>query len=278
MYRISTYLLNKFDEFTVVQMEYSTVVITNNALINFLVSLEESKKNIISYDEIKVEFGQLSDSVIVFLEENKIISLMKEPVLKFEECYLIHNNNKFSEFFVDCNDNQITNLTTLNFIENPEKLETLNTQSLCILYFNPFSLEQYINLVQRLMDRGVTTKVIFYYNHSIYVSNYHNKSWLNPCPKCFFYNLETRLGWHNNHGQPSFQTIIDMIYSKEARFEIAAPIKNYSLMMPIYQIINEATFNSDPNKFINDVYEYKMVDLSHKHDYAYHWELCDCYV
>ena len=115
----------------------------------------------------------------------------------------------------------------------------------------------------------------FVYNSKIYISNLYQKDWYNPCPKCFFANIESNLRAYAQYEDGySFQTIVDIIYSKESRFELNAPISK-GLLVTLLSEVFKMRLN-DYNVLSARV---KEIDFNGniKYDIATNFELCDCF-
>lgn len=73
----------------------------------------------------------------------------------------------------------------------------------------------------------------------------------------------------------NFQTIIDLLYKKNPRFEVKFPIKKTDMIFILNILRNQKA--KPINDGANIVYQYNIKTKMVSQDYAYHWEMCDCY-
>ena len=96
MYKVQPFIWQKIgDNKTFFQTQYSSVVITNDKLTDFLIEIE--RDNVLELDKESIEsyFPDESDSVTSFLIEN---NLFKEKVISFfsvERLVILSNDNNF---------------------------------------------------------------------------------------------------------------------------------------------------------------------------------------
>ena len=143
------------------------------------------------------------------------------------------------------------------------------------IFLNPFNLEKYIEVCNQLIETKMTLRTSFFYNHSIYISNLYKKGWYNPCPKCFFYALETQLR-ASISSSINFQTMMDLIYTKNSRFNVVSDLTHLDLNTIMTLLLKDIKFKENLNT-INNVYELDLGTYRLTEDSSYHWELCDCY-
>lgn len=274
MYIINPFLINLIDNNCVIQTGTSTVVITNQRLIGFLSEIEIQKIKSYTDQELEVEFGENKDLFLSFLLENEILIKKEKPFFIFNKVWILSNNNVFPNLFHKFAKNVMPGIHVL---QQDSDFSNVKSDDLCIVFFNPFNLKNYIRIVDTLKEKGVIIKTVFFYNHSIYISNYYKKTWGNPCPKCFFYSLETQLRGTINSNNINFQTIIDMIYEENALFNIEAKLEPIDYLKPLEILLFDIRYDSNPNVFINKAYEINIKNGTINQDFSYHWELCDCY-
>ena len=131
-------------------------------------------------------------------------------------------------------------------------------------------------IVNSYADCNIVSRLGFYYNHNLFLSNYYKTEWYNPCPICFFGNLESSLrGKSKAFNTTSFQTLMDLIYKREPKFEIKNNFSNYSILLFVNTLLDELNYIN--NSHVNNV---KYIDFNRNiviSDQSIHWELCDCY-
>ncbi|MCL1934880.1 MAG: McbB family protein [Defluviitaleaceae bacterium] len=278
MYEVRPFLLYPIKIGTILQNNISTTVISNENLISFLQNLEENRTIELSEEYLKSNFCDKSDKIKDFLLENKIIQPIVEKIINLKNICVISNDEIFtnvSKMFMNDLDiyKKIDYINTYN-----NDFENINKDTLAIIFFNPFNLKEFETIIDKLKNKKCTIKSIFYYNHSIYISNYYNFVWKNPCPKCFFYSLEAQLrGFNRRKDSINFQTLIDLFYTKQINFNLEFISKSYHFIPIIDIIFKDLRFLNNFNDFANTVYEISVEGISESADIAYHWEMCNCY-
>lgn len=276
MYKFKPFLLYHLKEDNyVIQNGEATVIITNNKLVDFLKYLEE-EKTLECTDEIFEEyFDDQAPAAIEFLKHNHIISDNQTLPnnIKFENKFLISNDNTFKDYF---------NITfsgyEFNYMNVDECLNySFKENDLIIIFLNPFNLNEYRNLCDIVKETKAIIKMIFYYNHSLYITQYYKQSWYNPCPKCFYYSLETQLRGDINKGSFNFQTLVDLIYKQKPMFKLEANLLPKDFVIIMYILTKDFNNPSNLVNNINKVYEIDLLTMKINEDNCYHWEVCDCY-
>ena len=274
MYKVQPYIWNKLDDKeTLFQTQNSTVVIMNKALADFLISIEEAQIININDKMVEKEFGSKSSEVLEFLENNELIKKEIKKEVSIKCIYVLCNDKKFEESF----NFNLSEDYSIKYIEM-EKLLALNFEKNdCLLVFlNPFSIETLEKIAIIVKEKNIISKFIFSYNNRIYFSNFYKKDWYNPCPLCFFYELESQLRGDNSENHINFQTIIDVLYAKHGIFETELPLEKSIYLQIIYLLTQYLVPDINENK-IDEVIELDLKDGSVVKDIAYHWGYCDCY-
>lgn len=276
MYRVRSFLLQEIEQGCVLQNGTATVIITNEELLGFLKSIEQ--KGIIELEEdCFIEYFQENyESVIDFLINTNILKKVKKPRLDFDKLFLVTNDNEFSKLF---------EYSTTGFGEEVSIYTTQDYQTilkappangLCIVFLNPFNLDEYISICNELMQTDLILRTGFFYNHSLYLSNLYKKEWYNPCPKCVFYALESHLRATISQNGLNFQTVMDLIYAKNSNFKVFTNLEHLDLITFINLLLKDIKFKEE-NFGINNIYELDLGTYRVTEDSPYHWELCDCY-
>lgn len=278
MYTIKSYLIHDIDDGCILQNGISTVIIKNDKLKRFLENVEQKGVQKISVDFIKQEFQEQYDDVTKFLLENQIIFEYHEPDLNWNKIWVISNDHTFSNYFKYSIEGSGEDIINLTITDNELDLDNLKENDLCIVFLNPFDINKYIEICDLIKEKNAIIKTVFFYNHSIYISNFHKKDWFNPCPKCFFYSLETQLrGGLTPNGSFNFQTLIDLLYSNEVKFNIETKLNPVDLITTMNVLSRDLRHTGNVNNIINNVYEIGLNLNELNEDIAYHWEMCDCY-
>jgi len=276
MYKVKPYLLFETNKGTALQNNVATIFVTNTNMINFLVALEKDKTLVNSSSQIDAYFSGNSEKAIQFLLENKVIYEVTKPLFEFNEIHVISNSELFMDVFALFSKDMTYDVQ----VHNPDCCDTtfsfLNNKSLCIIFLNPFDLNKFEGFLDVICKYDCIIKPMFYYNHAIYMANYHRPSWKNPCPRCFFYSLEAQLRT-GNYSSVTFQTLIDMLYIREVKFDLEAILSPHHLLGVMNVLFSQLNSVQSFNSFVSAVHDFKLESITVNMDYSYHWELCDCY-
>jgi len=276
MYKARPYLLFELEEGkTLLQNNTSTVVLSNKQIVQFLMALEQDKSLLNSADALSEFFQNNTHQVITFMLANGIIYKEEVPALAFKNVHIVSNLKIFSELFYKFSAGVFDNVYTVDIDLSGSNI---TEDDLCIVFLNPFELGEFEKLMGAIHKTNCIVKAIFCYNHSIYMANYHKPSWKNPCPKCFFYSLEAQLrGKGTSHGGMNFQTLVDVIYLKDIKFNAQAILEPYHLLGVINTLFNQLTHIRSFGDDVNLAHDFKLETGTVNADYTYHWEMCDCY-
>ena len=273
MYRIQPFIWQKLlDDQIVFQTQNSTVVIRNKDLSDFLIALEKENKQEISRQVSETVCGTNADKITDFLVNQKILIPEIKQEININKILVFSNDAKF----IDSMSYNIGDLYEI-VIVNKKELEAYQTviTDMLIVFLNPFKFDYLVEIYKIVREKDIICKFIFSYNNRIYFSNYHRKTWYNPCPLCFFYSIESTLRGEDN-GEVSFQTIIDLFYAKNIRFEINLPLTQSAYLHIVY-LLTKYLLNTSDTYLIDEVAELNLQDGSVRKDIAYHWGYCDCY-
>lgn len=276
MYKFKPFLLYHLRENNyVIQNGESTVIITNKKLVNFLEYIEREKTLECQNELFEKFFDKQTSEVIEFLKNNNVIfdNEILSSKINLGNKFLIYNDNSFKNYF-----NITFDEYEFNYIYIDKCLDyPFKENDLIIIFLNPFNLNEYINLYNSLKNTEAIIKMIFYYNHSLYITQYHKQSWYNPCPKCFFYSLETQLRGDVNKGSFNFQTLVDLIYKQKPMFKLEAKLLPKDFIIIMYILGKDLNNLDNLVNHINKVYEIDLLTMKINEDNCYHWEVCDCY-
>lgn len=275
MYKVQPFIWqNIIQGETMFQTKNSTVIITDEKLINFLIDIEN--ENIIEIDDRVLNKYFIQEEkvrIIDFLLENGIIKREKKKKIDVRRVILLSNDKKFERSMVfNLKDILAIDILEMEYFENYK----FGQGDLLLIFLNPFQLKHYEMLSTKVKEKDVLTKFIFSYNNRIYFSNFYKKSWYNPCPSCFFSALESQLRGENSENDINFQTIIDLLYAQKAEFCINLPLDS-SAYLQITYLLSKYLYRVPQNYKIDEVMELNLEDYSVNRDTAYHWGYCDCY-
>lgn len=275
LYKIIPFIWHDInEEDTFFQTKNASVVIKNKQLIYMLKELEE--KEIVEINEdIFLNYFKKEHvkKVILFLENNKLIKKSISKNIKFEKIILFCNDSDFSELFnyAYSKDFKVKVENSLLGVK-----ENILDNCLLIVFLNPFHWKKYEEITELAKKTNVIVKMIFSYNHHTYLSNFYKNEWMNPCPMCFFSELESQLRGEVTENSLNFQTIIDLLYSKSEKFNIEYPLDRKNYIAIIYTLMKNLNPNLE-NCDLDEVLSINLTDCSINKDIAYHWGYCDCY-
>lgn len=268
MYKIDQFIISKVGECNAaVQNSKGINFLRDSKLIKFLEWVDENNLRIFSYDLLNDFFVEEIDKYIDFLIDSEI--MREYDVINYKSISKIgiYSNCKiFNDYF-----NYISSemFEVFNDVNSVEKYDVI------VLFFDIFILHSYNNLIDKFREFDIPIISCFCYNNKFYISNLHKSSWYNPCPKCFFSNLETSLrAYGNMQNSPSFQTVVDLIYSYDCNFKIQNILNNTVLTHLVSEILK--FINTDVNILANRIVEIDF-DGNISYDVPTHWEICDCF-
>lgn len=275
-YRIFPFLITNCEEISVIQNSQSTVILKKSEMIDFFNWIDSSGVYEVSMKQLNEIFNEQTEKAIEFMQRNNLIGEIKQKIISYEDITVVSNDEIFIKSMKfnskGHNENFIYELLPRDFHD----FKINNLQSLYIFFLNPFHYKYYTELINIIRDNNILSRFGFYYEHRIFLSNYYKQEWYNPCPLCFFGNVESSLRGNSKLlNTVSFQNLLDLIYKKEPGFEVENTFNNYSILTFVDTLLKD--LDIDNNSQINNV-QYidfnKNIVLS---DQAIHWELCDCY-
>jgi McbB family protein len=147
-----------------------------------------------------------------------------------------------------------------------------------MIFLDPFIYNDFICLDKYMKEQNIITKFVFYYNYSLYITNFYKYSWHTPCPKCFLSNLESHLRGSQYTDGLNFQLLIDLIYKKNLNFPVSADISSYDLLSLMFFLKKQLLeFESNENYVVNELCEISLENNQTVKDNSVYWEMCDCY-
>ncbi|NEW63121.1 McbB family protein [Granulicatella sp. zg-ZJ] len=268
MYKVNPFILSYLEESVVVQNSKGIFMTSDEKLISLLEYIDKEQIKKIDIKEI-IDF-------LNNIDVNEVINLMISNFILKEDKLSLYHSMYIDKFSVITDNKVIQNI--LNFVESEniilEEIISLEADTQIIILI-PFNFKKLQDICSVLNNRNIQFTIVFPYNSKFYITNLYKKEWCNPCPRCFFSNLECSLrGFSKMYDMINFQSIIDMIYFENTLFEIETPINKVDFLV----IINEICkfFKRDINYLANTVIEIDINDYTVKYDTCMHWELCDC--
>ena len=277
MYKVNPFLVHEIEHQNyVLQTKSSTVLITNEQLINILLQIEREQIGQISKEWIENNIINISsEKVIDFLINNNIITIINNIDYKFMKIICCSNNISFTKLFYSIFESKYEIIAiSLDEIYNYKFCES----DFCIIFLDPFIYSDFICLDKHIKEKNIITKFIFYYNYSLYITNFYKYDWHTPCPKCFLSNLESHLRGSQFTEGLNFQLLIDLIYKKSLKFPVSAEISSYDLVSLMFFLKKQISdFESNKNYVINELCEISLENNQTVKDSSVYWEMCDCY-
>lgn len=279
VYSIKQFIMIEVKEGIVIQNEISFTLLEDDRIISFFKMIDEENRLLVSRELLDSYFGNETNDVIEFLIQSNLISQVVQR--KKYKRIKVYTNDKiiFESFKFNTADieEEIKVEYSYNCKDKIDKLNGDNSDKEClyVVVLNPFDYIDFIRIVDKLSSLNLYTVIGFAYNSKFYMTNLYKKEWYNPCPKCFFSQLEASLrSKARSTNQPTFQTIVDLIYNKEISFQTCVPTNRQNVMPLIFEVIGYR--KSDVNATSNRV---TKIDLQGEvnYDQSIHWELCDCF-
>lgn len=270
------FLITELDENIVLQNVHNIYIIKDKAMIELIKYLDENGVQIIDKELLDRFFIDKIDAATKFLVGNKIIEKVKAKAINYDKVRIFSNDNIISKS-IEFNSSGIQKKILLHEINDisDDSIHEMK-EDLCVLILNPFNYHLMTSLISKFQKENILVRVCFYYNNKFYLSNYYKREWYNPCPLCFFAHLESCLRSESKHyNTTSFQTILDLIYSKKPMFNIQNLFTNYAALSVVQSILRGIE-NID-NKDIIGIIAIDINSNTLVYEQALHWELCDCY-
>lgn len=273
MYKLLPYIISKFEDKQVIQNCENTVILKNKEISDFFIMSELESKNDYIYEELESVFKHETEDILKFLLDNKLIVKLHEIDMLYKGVKFISNDDTFINS-IEFNSKGVDYDVIIKKIDN--FMFDIKPEYLHIIFLNPFNYSTMIKINERLRESNVIYRIAFYYQHRIYISNYHMRDWHNPCPLCFYANLESNLrGKSKVMNTVSFQTMLDLIYSKNPAFELVNKFTCFSIMGLVNVLLEDVKVqcNQQINRNFSIDYNNNIIFS----DEAIYWNMCDCY-
>jgi len=192
-YKVLPFIITNYDEISVIQNAVNTVIINDAEMIEFFNKIDFNSEHKLSYDNLCETFKDKKDNAIEFLINNLLIQKVKTKIIEYEKVVIISNDEVFINSMKFNSNGHYEKIICEILPDDLRKFKINNINNMYIIFLNPFNLKYYIELVNIIKEKNVLSRFAFYYNNRIFISNYYKKEWYNPCPLCFFGNIESSL-------------------------------------------------------------------------------------
>lgn len=276
-YRIKQFILFEIDDSLAIQNMDGFTVLKDPKLISFFKVLDNENRLNIEESYLRNFFSEEWEQSTQFMLDSKLIE--ENKVKKAYKSVNIFTNDEVILESLKFNIDELSFENRIVFLEQGGLVNEISqfklSDALNIFILNPFDYIHFLQLTSYIIEKNVYCVFCFGYDTALYITNIYKNDWNNPCPKCFFSNLESSLRAKNKvDGRPNFQTIIDLIYNKRIFFKGQIPLNKRGLLPVIHElceIIENKNLNESSARikkcYLNGEVEY---------DTAIHWELCDC--
>ncbi len=280
-YKLIPFLLHTTKEITIIQNEKTTCILTDKNLIDFFKINDKNFNLSFTIADLNKKYAEKAEFCLNFLLNNSLAVEENFYESKIKQIYFFTNSDIIKSS-LEYNLEGVkkisykTFLFDLNNITEELFLNLNNKEAVYYFILNPFNYAQYTKLANILREINLIHKFVFYYNYSFYFTNYYKAEWYNPCPLCYFSQLEGSLRSYSKlNNNISFQTIVDLIYTKTTYFETECILNNFKSVKLINVIIEDITSLDDYT--IKLVKQLNMKDFKIDYDIAIPWEVCVCH-
>lgn len=267
IYSFSNFIYSENKENFVVQSINGVTVVSDKSLQSLIRYVDS--KNLCEFDEqLILKFFEVSevDDVINFLLENSLIKIKDDIDGNFENLAFYTTDETLIELL------KFINISKFKVVSNLENIENYNS---VVVFMNKLSNIEYENIVNDLISKNIPFLISFFYNSSFYITNLFKKSWYNPCPKCFYANLQASLRCYDKMSNSiSFQTVVDILFSKSSEFVLNTPINKEYYIHYLSEILK--ILNRDFQQNSKRIVQIGLNGETH-YDVPIHFELCDCF-
>ena len=279
-YEVDQFILLDLDkEGKGIQNSNGFTILKDKRIYKFLKSIDLENRLELTDKRLSDAFGDEKKSITNFLLDTKIIS--KKPMISTYNSIKVLTNNLLLEDSIEFNKEgssikfECSAVDSSQAIVDKIKTTTFSNDELIVVALIPFDYIDFVNINDKLQHLNIPYMFCFSYNSQIYISNIHKQDWYNPCPKCFFSQLETSIrGYGDNTANTTFQTIVDLLYAKKIKFDPDLPVTYRNIIYLTQKILS-----LDKQNIERESATITSINLngSVSSDEAVHWELCDCF-
>ncbi len=262
-----------------IQNSSGFTILKDKKIYEFLKSIDLENRLDITDERLSDAFGEEKRAITKFLLDTKIIA--KKPMISTYNSIKFLTNSSLLKDSIEFNKEgssikfKCSVANSSQAIVDEVKAMTFRSDELIVIALIPFDYIDFVNINDQLQHSNIPYMFCFSYNSHIYISNIHKQDWYNPCPKCFFSQLETSIrGYGDNTANTTFQSIVDLLYTRKIKFDPDLPVTYRNI---IY--LTEKILSLDKQNIERESTKVTSIDLNGNvsSDEAVHWELCDCF-
>lgn len=274
-------ILNEDSNNAVVQNKNGINKLTDKGIIGFFNKIDRLHKNKVTEKFIEDFFGiSQYESILNFLLTSQLIEEEKNIDFEYKRSVVFTNSSKMYSLMKKVIPKNEYNakfklVDTFQSKKFMYEIDKLSNDTLVVLIFSPLDLNEYTWTCDYLRKKEIIYCTAFPYNSNFYFSNIYSYNWKNSCPKCFVSELISSLRSTGKfYSIPTFQTVVDIIYNENIKFEIY-DFNNLSMNLEIVKAILELLDSKNINFFSSN---YREIDINgaSNFDQSVHWELCNC--
>lgn len=279
-YMIDQFVLFELKGEVAIQNSSGFTLLKDSRIIKFFQNIDKDNRLEFTEEQLSSLFSDDTANIIDYLIKSKLIIKNTEKE-RFDKIQIYTNNSNINSSLKFNSRGsrmpiEIEMFNTLDMLNHFEQI-IFDEKVLILVILIPFDYIDFVKISDCLQRKNVQHSISFSYNSKVYTTNIHKKEWYNPCPKCFFSQLEASLRSYNkNTSEITFQNIVDLLYSKKIFFNPDLPITIRNSLNFVYSVLNFDDLDSDINILANRIIKTNLKDEI-IYDQAIHWELCDCF-
>lgn len=285
-YRVPNFIIHTlFNESSVIQTEYGTVILEDARLSNFFINLEENKKYTINFKELQNTFEEETKNIINFFMENNLLFKIHEKNILYDKICIISDEEQLRDILHKL----IKEKTKLpihlyNSEELNEQLSSSLDNTLIINFMDSYRNETVNKIIETVNKSSNSSLLLSHvYNSAVLFHCMYSSNHMTPCPKCTKGVITGQI--YESQGGVTYQQLLKMVYDLDDEFNVNFPLSFKNKLLISNQIADQLEyFLSDDYSLIrkrnNEFSDIFRLDLSNNQitkDSAIYWELCDCY-
>ncbi|MGM9915765.1 MAG: McbB family protein [Lactobacillus crispatus] len=272
-YRVAQFAVYELDSQSwVLQTTECINIITNIKLVHFL--KEIMYRRYIGNNELiqlKKKYGEISDDIIKYLQENEILLPLKELNFNLQHTMLVTNDKKIYDFWDRHYFEQtilLKNLKNINFED-----------TLLVVILNPYNPEMVRNIYKKVSGNNNFLLLGYFYNFNFYLDNIYHPNLKLPDHFDHIKYVQTKI--YSDQTNYTYQDLVDIIFEKDPNFDLIYPISWVDLIMVSHLILERVLTIFDLDKDINlymtkeilKIEELNMKTHRKMEDFAEFWEM-----
>lgn len=272
-YRVAQFAVYELDSQSwVLQTTECINIITNIKLVHFL--KEIMYRRYIGNNELiqlKKKYGEISDDIIKYLQENEILLPLKELNFNLQHTMLVTNDKKIYDFWDRHYFEQtilLKNLKNINFED-----------TLLVVILNPYNPEMVRNIYKKVSGNNNFLLLGYFYNFNFYLDNIYHPNLKLPDHFDHIKYVQTKI--YSDQTNYTYQDLVDIIFEKDPNFDLIYPISWVDLIMVSHLILERVLTIFDLDKDINlymtkeilRIEELNMKTHRKMEDFAEFWEM-----